>query len=289
MRKSLFALLFSIALFMGLDRLVHTTSTRFSLSKITTTYHAPEWEIPPVSEAAQKEIDAILSQKFTYFSKGAQTYVFISEDKQHVIKFLKQNKIYPQTWLAYLPLPFNPYCQEKLFLEKQRDRTFNAGKIAFTQFKQETGMVYAHLNRTNNLKKQVVLIDKKGKLHGVSLDDVSFFIQKKADLIYPRIKELMSKNDTEGAKKILRSVFSLIETLGRKGIVENDPVIRKNFGLVNDKAIQLDIGYMRVDPTQPLKYKSEIRRMTSGMSRWIGSNYPELSSAFEAYLAAVST
>ena len=59
-----------MVLFIGLDKLVHTTSNRFAISNITTTYYAPEWDIPPVEGDAQKEIDNILNQKFIYFNKG---------------------------------------------------------------------------------------------------------------------------------------------------------------------------------------------------------------------------
>jgi hypothetical protein len=263
--------LFFITIFIGLDRLVHTKSASF-----TSLYGAPAWEASSTSEGTHSEIEEILSQKFTYLNRGDQYSVFISEDKKYVIKFLRQNKLQPKTWLAHIPLTFNPCYQKKLQLIEKRNTILSAGKMAFTHFKEETQIIYTHFNRTNHLNKHVTFTDKKKKTQRVSLDKMCFVIQKKAELIYPRITELMHQNNMEGAKQVLSSVFSLLEVLGQRGVVDNDPVIYRNFGLVNDKAIQLDIGCMRVDPLQITKYKSEIAHITSSLGLWIQSNHPEL-------------
>lgn len=265
---------------MGLDRMNHSKATRFSLSKITTSYCSSEWDMPPLSKDSKKEFDDILNQKFTYLGKGSQVYVFISEDQKYVIKFFKQNKLYPLTWLAYIP--FSPYYPQSLKLKEKRQKTFHAAKVAFTQCQQETQIAYVHLNRTNDLKKQLIVIDKRGKSHMVPLDKVSFYIQKKADLLYPRIAELMKQKNIEGAKKVVDSLFILLERLGQKGVVGNDPILRKNFGLMNDEAIQLDIGRMYIDPRQPLVYKSQIVSISTHLSNWIKSEHPELHPYFEA-------
>ncbi len=279
------------ALFMGLDRFAHHTSSRYSPGHITTSYSAPEWEIPSQNLDDPKLIDQILSQKFTYFNKGSQAYVYISEDKKYVLKFLKQNKLHPNTWLSAFPFSFNPYYQRALFLKKKHASTFRAIKMAITQFKSETGLLYVHLNRTRNLNKKITLFDRKGQLHTVDLDKTSFLVQKKANLIYFRITELMSQGDVEGAKKIITSVFSLIDHLGKMGVVDNDPILRKNFGLIDDKAVQIDIGRMRIDPLriQTQQYKYEVGSITNSFKTWTAKNYPELLPHFEKNLKEVSS
>src|SRR5258708_2635099 len=106
MRKYIFASLLVVAVFIGLDRVVHTKSTRFSVSKITTSTKDPEWDIPSLIGNEKKEIDQLLNQEFTYLSKGAQSYVFVSQDQKYVIKFFKLNKFNSQTWLSYIPFSF---------------------------------------------------------------------------------------------------------------------------------------------------------------------------------------
>ena len=280
-------ILFFVSLFIGIDRFAHHKSSRFSLDKITS-YHqySPEWDLPSLPLEEQQLLDAILSQKYTYFSKGSQAHVYISEDKKYILKFFKQTKLRPKSWLAYIPLSFNPYYQERLLKQKKQRATFLACKIAYTELKKETGLIYVHLNRTPNLHKKVEIFDKSGKRHLVDIDKTSFYVQKRAQLIYSRISELMHQGEVEEAKKIITSVFSLIDFLGHKGVVDNDPILRKNFGLIDDVAVQIDIGKMRIDPArqQNLAYKQEVAGITRSFRTWLDKNYPELTEHFEARL-----
>lgn len=279
------------SLFIGLDRFVHHRNSRYYPGRITTAYSSPEWEIPSDCIDDPELIDLILSQKFTYYNKGSQAYVYISEDKKYVLKFLKQNKLRSNTWLAKLPFSFNPWYQQGLLLKKKHQSTFRAIQTAIIDFRQETGLLYVHLNRTNNLKKKITIFDRKGHSHVIDLDQTSFLVQKKANLIYVRITELMSQGETEKAKQVISSVFSLIDLLGKRGVVDNDPILRKNFGLIDDRAVQIDIGRMRIDPLriQSLQYKHEVASITKSFRTWIEKNYPELLEHFEANLKEVSS
>jgi hypothetical protein len=284
--------LFFVSLFIGVDRFVHQKSERFSLDKITTyRSYSPEWQIPPLSTEEQKELDQILNQKFTYYSKGSQAYVFISEDKKIILKFLKQHKLRPKSWLAYIPLSFNPYFQEHLSKQKKCQALFTACKTAFLELKKETGLIYVHLNNTRDLNKKVTIYDKNGQRHIVDIDKTSFYIQKRAQLIYSRISELVYQGDIDQAKRIITSVFSLIDFLGKKGVVDNDPILRKNFGLIDDIAVQIDIGSLRIDPTrqQNLAYKNEVGSITHSFKIWLEKNYPQLTEHFEQCLQEISS
>ena len=282
--------LFFLSFFIGLDRLVHHESVQFSLDKIVTSQRfSPEWEIPKLSVEEKKVFDQILAQKFTYYNKGSQSYVFISEDKKFILKFLKQEKFRSKTWLSLLPLSFNPYYQEHLAKKEKCHSTFAACKTAFSELKNESGLIYVHLNRTHNLNKKVTIFDKNGKPHVVDMDKTCFYVQKHAQLIYSRISELMHDKDIDGAKRIISSVFTLIDFLGRKGVFDNDPILRKNFGLIDDVAVQIDIGKLRIDPLrqQTLAYKQEVGSITHSFKTWLEKNYPSLSDHFEHCLQEV--
>lgn len=285
-------LLFFISLFLGIDRFAHHKSRRFALDKITNA-HPPsiEWEIPSLAAEEQKALEQILNQKFTYYSKGSQSYVFISEDKKYILKFLKQHKLRPKSWLAHFPFTFNPYYQERLAKQKKRRATFSACKTAYTELQKETGVIYVHINNTRDLNKKVTIFDKNKQKHIVNIDQTSYYVQKRAQLIYSRISELMHDGDIEGAKKIISSVFSLIDFLGKKGVVDNDPILRKNFGLIDDVAVQIDIGKMRIDPERQrsLAYKKEVGSITHSFKTWLEKNYPELSEHLENCITAVSS
>lgn len=283
--------LFFCSLFIGIDRFAHHKCNRFSVDKITSYHrHSPEWEIPPLTPEEQKELDQILSQKFTYFSKGSQAYVFISEDKKYILKFFKQHKLRPNTWLAYIPISFNPYYQEYLFKKEKCRNTFNACKTAYLELKKETGLVYVHINNSRDLNKKVTIFDKNGEKHLVDIDKTSYYVQKRAQLIYSRLSELMHMGDIEGAKRIISSVFSLIDFFGKKGVVDNDPILRKNFGLIDDVAVQIDVGKLRIDPIRQknLNYKQEVGSITNSFKAWLEKNYPELSEHFDHCLKEIS-
>ncbi len=284
--------LFAVSLFLGIDRFAHHKSSHFCVDKILTSHKAsPEWEIPPLSAEEQKNLDQILSQKFTYYSKGSQAYVFISEDKKYILKFLKQQKLRPKSWLAHIPLSFNPYYQERLFKEKKCRATFSACRTAFVELKKESGLIYAHINNARDLNKKVTIFDKNGMKHTVDIDRTTYYVQKRAQLIYSRISELMHNEDVEGAKKIITSVFNLIDFLGKKGVVDNDPILRKNFGLIDDIAVQIDVGKLRIDPIRQknLAYKHEVRSITNSFRIWLETNYPALTDHFQQCLTEVTS
>ncbi|SRR5581483_6868917 len=284
-------LLFFASLFLITDRFVHHKSSHFSTNKITST-HKPssEWDIAALSADEHKELDQILNQKFTYYNKGSQAYVFLSEDKKYILKFLKQDKLRTHSWLAYIPISFNPYYRERLIKAKKGCATFSACTTAYNELKKETGLLYVHINKSRNWNKKVTLFDKNGKRHVVDVSQTSFYVQKRAQLIYSRISELMHNGDVEGAKNIISTVFSLIDFLGKKGVVDNDPILRKNFGLIDDIAVQIDIGKLRIDPERQknLAYKDEVVSITYSFKTWLAANYSDLSEHFEKCLSEIT-
>jgi hypothetical protein len=282
--------LFFVALFLGIDRLAHHKSRHFSLDKITNTYpFCADWNVPPLSVEEQKKLDEILSQKFTYYSKGSQAYVLISEDKQYILKFLKQQKLHANSWLSRIPLSFNPYYQQRLFKESKARATFSACTTAFKELKEETGLIYVHINNAKDVNKKVVVFDKNGQKHIVDIDRTSFYVQKRAKLIYSRISELMHQGSVEEVKTIISSVFSLMDHLGKKGVVDNDPILRKNFGLINDTAVQIDVGKLRIDVERKYNgaHRKEVSSITHSFRVWLENNYPFLIEHFDQCLGAI--
>ncbi|MBS0605157.1 MAG: hypothetical protein JSS60_09020 [Verrucomicrobia bacterium] len=77
---------------------VYQRNTRFGLlSKFCSPIFAPsaEWGLPALTEDEQREVDRILTQKFTYLARGSQAFAFISEDGKYVLKLFKQHKWHP--------------------------------------------------------------------------------------------------------------------------------------------------------------------------------------------------
>src|SRR5579871_916778 len=108
------SLLFTVCLLIWSANQLYQKKTRFGLSaKFSSPTFSPaqEWEFPPLNPKEQKEIERILSQKFTYLARGSQAFAFISEDGRYVLKMFKQHKWHSKNLLGYIPLPVNPYFQ----------------------------------------------------------------------------------------------------------------------------------------------------------------------------------
>jgi hypothetical protein len=280
-------LLFFFSLFIGVDRFVHRKSLHFSLSKIATAHETSQaGDIPQPTPREKEELDKLFSRSFTFFGKSNHAYLFLSEDHKYVLKFLKRDALFPKNWISYIPVSFNPYYLDYRQKQEEQKKVFSAYKTAFMEFKDETGIIYMHLNPTHTWNKKISIVDRSGKVYAVELDKMSFYVQKRAQLIYPRIAELMRIGDIEHARNIICSVFSLINQLGNKGVCANDPSLYKNFGIIDDKAVQLAISKLQIDYSNGhcILYKQNIPIITEPFRRWIKKNYPELLAYFDEKL-----
>lgn len=265
---------------------IYQKKTRFGLAakfSSPTFSSAPEWELPPLSQEEQRTIDQILSQKFTFLARGSQAFAFVSEDGKYVLKLFKQHKWHPKNLLGYIPLSFNPYYRDYLNRQKKQLDVLSSCKAALLHVKEDTGVLFAHLNPTPLSIPPTTLVDKRGKVWILNLSQSCFLLQKKADLFYPHIQALMEQKDIEGAKEAITATFQLLHKFFENGVFENNVILRKNFGFIDRKPIQFDIGKFKYDPSHQSE-KGEIQVVTKGFRRWLVKNYPELVSHFDQNL-----
>ena len=263
--------------------------TRFGLlAKFSSPTFEPseEWELPPLLQEEQNEVDRILSQKFTYLARGSQAFAFISEDKKYILKLFKQHKWHPKNLLGYIPLSFNPYYQDYLQRQRKQQAVLRSCKTALLHVKEDTGVLFAHLNPTPLSIPQMTLIDKKGKSWTLDLSKSCFLLQKKADLFYPHIQTLMEKGDVDGAKYSITSTIRLLDRFIAMGVFENNAILRKNFGFIENEAMQFDIGKFNFDASRKPD-KREILVVVERFHCWIEKNYPQLLSHFDEQLVKV--
>lgn len=280
-----------IAVLFWASHKIYDRKTQFGLEakfSCPTFSSSAEWEMPPLGNEEQQLVDAILCQKFTFLARGSQAFAFISEDKQYVLKLFKQHKWRPGNILGYIPLPFNPYYKSYLSKQQKQYDVLHSCKTALTHVKEDTGVLYAHLNPTPVLTPPVTLIDKHGKSWTIDLSNSCFLLQKKADLFYEHIQDLMSQSLIEDAKYAITSTIKLIDRFIDLGVYENNAILRKNFGFINNEAMQFDIGKFKFDNTEKHVDKREIRILTKNFRRWIGTHYPELEEHFDTTLDAYS-
>ncbi len=247
-----------------------------------------EWELPPLSPEKQEEVYQILSQPFTFFARGSQAVAFISEDKQYIVKLFKQHKWRPKHILGHVPLPFNPYYKDFKKNQEKQWAVLRSCRTALTHVKEDTGVLYAHLNPTPFPLSTKTFIDKKGKKWQLDLSKSCFLLQKKADLFYPHIEALMDRGDIEAAKYAISSTLDLLRRFMDMGVFENNAILRKNFGFIDNRAMQFDIGKFQFDEHHKGNPK-EIRSVTERFHVWVERNYPELLPHFDQKLMEVAS
>lgn len=270
----------AVAGFFGLERLCHLATGGFSVLRIT---HNLE-ETPSLDESGPT-IDAILSQSFTYLNSGAQSYVFLSEDDQYVIKFFKFQHMRVPPWIHYLPLPQTLKNYRNYKIAKKNlalSKLFLSYNIAYNLLQKETGLIYLHLNKTNKYR-PLHLIDKIGVHYLLDGSSLAFVIQRKGILLYEALEEDMKRGDIAHAKELISSLMNLSILRCQRGVGDQDPDFRTNFGVINGTIAQLDTGrfYLEEKEKDPEVYKREIYRITRDFREWLSQNQPTLVSCFD--------
>ncbi len=266
----IFKFVLFVACFFSAARFARSQTDGFTWAKVRS-------DLPFNSEwAVDAPPPAIFNQKFTYLAKGAQSFVFASEDGQYVLKFFRHHHMRAPWLIRSLPFAWAQKTVQKKESKLRKD--FLSYKIATQEMPAETGIVYLHLNKTDHLKKTVTFVDKIGIAHEIALDGMEFMVQKRATLLYPAIAQLMEENRPEEAKQAIASLVQLLRKRCEKGIFDKDPDLNTNFGLADGIPIQIDVGRFRYDKgrASPAIYKDEIIRITDHFHQWLMMRYPML-------------
>ncbi len=204
-----------------------------------------EWEVPLSSE-----ILPLLDQPFYYLGKGAQSYVFESKDGKYVIKFFRYGRSHSEVKILTL---------------------FKACKIAYDLLKEETGLIYLHLNTDSVALPVLHCKDPIGRSRHLPLNRYRFAIQKKAKPFRQTLEEAM--DNPELMQKRIDQFLSLLVARTTKGVFNTDPTLSRNFGFLEDRAIEIDFGNYRSNSSH--NQLSEIKRYTERLHRWLSKAAPE--------------
>lgn len=222
----------------------------------------------------------ILNQKYKYFGRGCQAFVFVSLDDQYVIKFIALQK-YNEPFRRRLLKSFNlckKYRSERTFNRSRNFyNAFESYKIAYKELKDETAVVHMHFNK-NNLNQKITLIDNLGFSHSIDLNSSLFIIQKKARPLKSTLLGLLEKKDYLAIDKVIEDY--LLESYGvlSKGILNKDSSV-KNSGYINGKFIEFDLGrFQKVDLSNFAKHYS---LYTRNFRKFLILNAPHLLELFD--------
>ena len=264
--KKYLGILFSLLFIFGCER-----PKGFTIKKITSYYEpSDQWE------AAHTLSDGILlkilDQPYIYLGSGNHTYAFESFDGKFVIKFFKQKHMNVQS-------PF--LSKEKIEKRKnEREESFTSYMIAYRHLKEETGLLFLHLNKTNHLGISLKLIDQHGKSMEINLDDMEFLIQKRAVLAFDHLGTLIDQGAYGDALIGIRSLLSVVAKRNQMGIYDKDLQFFKNFGFINNQAVEVDIGEFKMGIDVPNTYE-ELLRLSYQISEFVSEKAPGLVSVVE--------
>ena len=268
--KTLFKVLLSLALVWGVARFCHYQTAGFKMSKIANNLEqAPPQAVPIV------DMGPILKQPFTYLGRGFQAFVFESQDKQYVLKLFTNTYQRRLFWLSLCPFPLQWKTNKNREYSEKLLKGFHSYQLAFDEFKEESGLIYVHLNPTSYLQK-ITIIDKLGIAHEIDANQMGFLIQKKATLVYPYLSELLAKGEEQRAKEAIHALLDFFVERAKRGIGDTDPLIRTNFGFIGERPIQIDVGPLYKDPLLKESYRTDIPRIAQSLKHWLEQHSPEL-------------
>ncbi|GAB5411073.1 MAG: hypothetical protein ChlgKO_01870 [Chlamydiales bacterium] len=254
----------------------------FAVRKITST-HAPnsKWDVEEITGDQLEEVKKIFDQPFYYLAKGRYSYAFASADGKTVLKFFRQRQLGQHNWKNALPLPHSlmkDYANKYETGLQRRESTFSGLIEAYKNLREETGLLYLHINRTNELiNKKIKLHYKNKRVDIIDIDRFEFVLQKRANLGFDHLQKLMDSGDIKRALTSICSYLDLTVTRCKKGYADGDLQFCKNFGFIEDKAIEIDIGHIVKDSsmTSDEKCRAEVELAAADITNWFYQNHRE--------------
>ncbi len=260
----------------GTARFTHHQTHGFRLSKIQNNFC--EESVWIASDLPSEEL---FTQRYHYLGRGLQSFVFASEDGKYVIKLF--NNRYQRHMSAYcllstLPL-LGPWAQERYaYFHAKLLKTFSSYQIAENELHSEAGLVFTHLNPSNNLPERLTIVDPLHIEHTINPNEFGFIIQKRANMVYPTLLSYIEAGHIEKAKDAIASLIHLFIAKYEKGIADNDPLIRTNYGFIDRTPVQIDVGPFSKAPliADPSHYSLEVLKATNSLKHWLEDHCPDL-------------
>lgn len=242
----------SLSLPAGLKRWTHS----FHLSRC----------MPPASSAWEggklfsslpaKEIGEVLSQTFYYLDRGAQSFVFASQDGRYVLKLF-----------LFDPSPF----KAKKMLE--------SCKIA-AQAVEETALVYLHFGPSKETLPVVRLVGPAWRRTRLQCANYCFALQMRAVPFKESLFLAYREKNLDALTQRLDAFYSLLRRRISMGILNSDPGLCCNFGFIEDsRAIEIDFGNYSLE--EKCDEDREMNRYRRKLVEWASIEMPEWKEEFE--------
>ena len=221
-------------IFVAVERFCYYQTGTFSLHKMV--YEAS----PPSPTSPTSSVD--LEQPLRFIGAGKQFYAFETEDGEYVVKFMKWSRRRPTN-------PKRARLASKLV---------GSSQLALESLPSETQLVVPKSIET------FILIDKLGITHKVPSSSTHYYVQRKAIPFTDYFK-----NNPSQRTQLIQSFVRAVRSHCNKNISNLDPIIERNYGVVNNEVILLDFGSLL--QTANLNRDVELQPLRM----WLQKNFPE--------------
>jgi hypothetical protein len=259
----------------------------FSAESLLNTYpHKHEWDVSTPAEMMNFVRNFLLRQKFYWLGRGQQSSVYLSKDGEYVIKLFPQSR-HQEQLLKERPLKFLFNKHFRKSAERtaaHRERVFVGSKLCYEECPEESGIVYVHLNRTDNFLSTIKLIGPGERIQRIKGDQLSFVVQRRADYVVPTFQKLMEEGKVEEAKLRLEQIFTLLYDMAAKGLIGRDTnlISGNNIGFTKERAICIDVGAVAkevVDVEAHMRWEFDER--VAPLYDWLRIKYPALADHYQ--------
>ena len=258
------------ALFYPTVSKLYRTRQHFSLSNISSSLTYEPQDCFTLQSPLQ--LEHTLDQAYRYAEQSSDSFNFVSKDGNYVLKLIKRPRKTPLIFFLPPPTSF-----------KKKEHIWESYLITGSTLKEETGLLFLHLQRTDQLHKNLTVSDKYGKIYTIDLNDYAFLIQKNTHQIYPTIIRWMQEGKSDKAKALINNMLQVVRSTEEKSISYKKATMNKTFGCIDEQCLLIDVGQLQNHlPTKP--YSEDIDDVTKRFNKWLQKHYPELSTHLENQL-----
>lgn len=272
LKRALNFTLFCIA-FNTLEHFCHKKTAGFSLLRLQFDDEKPEVIFPDPATLSH------LNQPYRYLGHGNQSYVFVSEDGEYILKFFKYARPPIPAWASRIPLlnkfkPFSLKRINKAAAKKKRD--FEAYQLAYKELREETGLLYLHLNPSENTYPNIPIRDQFNNAYILDLNTTPFVLQKRAVPAFRQFSRWIKNGEIEKAQQGIHNLFDLFSRRISKHIEDDDSNFYSNCGFIGETPILIDPGHFIINPS--LSPHAELHELSVELQKWFAKHYPPLAS-----------
>jgi hypothetical protein len=247
-----------ILVFMTTYDLCHKATRGFAIVNIyPTEYRNYETGIP------KEGIDKIFSQSFHLFSNGGQSYVFISDDQNTILKLFKFQHHRIPPILEFIPLSgkaLERKNQKKAYKRGQLFHAYDSYQNAFSYLKEESNLIEINLsNIRDRYQSKIKIFDAQNICYELDPNLTPFLLQKKVDLFETAIENDLLNHSYDHAFAAISHLLRVIAKRVNLGFADNDAFLIKNIGIDDDKAILIDVGTL--ESPKILKYEEKLHQI----------------------------